>query len=194
MTDAAHHYETLLARHYTWMVGTEFGAKAGEQKALLEELGAKGQGLAIDLGSGPGYQAVALAQLGFSPVLAVDMSEILLDELGTHARGLPIKPVRGDIRDLAQLAAPGSASAIVCMGDTLTHLESRADVSHLLADAHQALKPGGVLALTFRDLSIAVTQAAPFSSAAKLQKPFALTRSSTRAPCNKARFRAMIVL
>jgi SAM-dependent methyltransferase len=154
MTDVTEHYETLLARHYSWMVGTEFGAKSAEQQVLLEELGAKGGGPAIDLGSGPGYQAVALARLGFSPVIALDMSRILLGELSTHAKGLPIKPVHADIRDFQNFAATGSVSAIVCMGDTLTHLKSRQDVTRLLADAHRLLKPGGLLALTFRDLSL----------------------------------------
>jgi ubiquinone/menaquinone biosynthesis C-methylase UbiE len=154
MSDAAKHYENLLARHYSWMVGGAFDAKAAEQQALLEEIGVHGSGVAIDLGCGPGYQAVALAKLGFSPVMAVDGSQILLDELQTHAKGLPIKPARADIRDLKEIAAPDSVSAIVCMGDTLTHLESLEDASQLLADAHRVLKPGGILALTFRDLSV----------------------------------------
>ena len=155
MSDVAKHYENLLARHYSWMVGGAFDAKVTEQRALLEELGVKGNGIAIDLGCGPGYQTVALAKLGFSPVMAVDGSQLLLDELQSHVKGLPVKPVRADIRDLKQVAASDSASAIVCMGDTLTHLESLEDASRLLADAHRALKPGGILALTFRDLSIA---------------------------------------
>ncbi|HUO03141.1 MAG TPA: class I SAM-dependent methyltransferase [Rhizomicrobium sp.] len=155
MSDVAKHYETLLARHYSWMVGTAFDAKVDEQQALLKELGVHGEGLAIDLGCGPGYQAIALARLGFAPVHAIDGSEILLNELAGHARDLPIERVHGDIRNLKRFAAPESASAIVCMGDTLTHLDSLEDASQLLADAHQALKPGGILALTFRDLSVA---------------------------------------
>jgi SAM-dependent methyltransferase len=154
MSDVARHYENLLARHYSWMVGTDFDAKVAEQQALLEGLGLHGEGLAVDLGCGPGYQAVALARLGYSPVRAVDGSEALLNELANHAQGFPIDRVHGDIRGLKEFAALESASAIVCMGDTLTHLESLDDVSQLLADAHTALKPGGVLALTFRDLSI----------------------------------------
>lgn len=154
MSDVAKHYETLLARHYSWMVGTAFDAKVAEQQALLEELGVKGNGLAIDLGSGPGYQSVALARLGFSPVRAVDGSEMLLSELAGHAKGLAVETVHADIRALKSFAAPESAAAIVCMGDTLTHLQNLEDVSQLLADAHRALEQGGVLALTFRDLSI----------------------------------------
>jgi SAM-dependent methyltransferase len=154
MSDVAKHYENLLARHYSWMVGAAFDTKVAEQLALLQELGVRGEGLAVDLGCGPGYQAVALARLGYSPVRAVDGSEHLLNELAENAKDLPIERVHGDIRNLKKFTALESASAIVCMGDTLTHLESLNDVSQLLADAHAALKPGGVMALTFRDLSI----------------------------------------
>jgi ubiquinone/menaquinone biosynthesis C-methylase UbiE len=154
MTDAATHYETLLARHYSWMVGASFDAKVAEQQALLDEMTVRGSGLAVDLGCGPGYQAVALARQGFSQVMAVDGSQILLDELQDHAKDLPIQPLRADIRELKTFAPADTVSVIVCMGDTLTHLESLDDVSRLLADAHRALKPGGILALTFRDLSI----------------------------------------
>ena len=154
MSDVAKHYENLLARHYSWMVGAAFDAKVAEQQALLEEIGIKGEGLALDLGCGPGYQTVALARLGYSPVRAVDGSEALLKELAGNAKDFLIERVHGDIRNLKEFTAPESASAIVCMGDTLTHLESLDDVSQLLADVHAALRPGGVLALTFRDLSI----------------------------------------
>lgn len=155
MSDVAKHYETLLARRYSWMVGTAFDAKVAEQQALLEELGAKGRGgLAIDLGCGPGYQSIALARLGLSPVLAVDGSKVLLRELAGHAKGLAVEPVCADIRDLKEFSKPGFASVIACMGDTLTHLQSLDDVSQLLADTHQTLMPGGLLVLTFRDLSV----------------------------------------
>src|ERR1700761_8638318 len=100
MSDAAKHYENLLARHYSWMVGTAFDAKVAEQQALLQELGVRGEGVALDLGCGPGYQAVALARLGYSPVRAVDGSEVLLNELANNAQGLPIERVHGDIRNL----------------------------------------------------------------------------------------------
>ena len=86
MNDAIRHYDQLLAEHYSWMVGAPFERKAAEQKALLTELGI-GQGahgLAIDLGCGPGYQSAALADLGFSRVIAIDASQTLLDELSAN--------------------------------------------------------------------------------------------------------------
>jgi SAM-dependent methyltransferase len=155
MNEVIRHYDELLAQHYSWMIGSHFDSKVAEQQALLCELGVRNTGgLAIDLGCGPGYQAVALARLGFSVVIAVDSSQLLLDELAGHIERLPIKPTLADMRDLNHLAAADSVSVIACMGDTLTHLSSVGDVRQLLADAHAVLAPGGLLALTFRDLSV----------------------------------------
>jgi SAM-dependent methyltransferase len=155
MNDAIRHYDELLAEHYSWMVGVPFAQKAAEQKALLTELGlgARHAGIAIDLGCGPGYQSVALADLGFARVIAIDTSKILLDELAAHQGRRPIEPVLDDMRRFARHAPPASAAAVICMGDALTHLESHKDVSALLADAFAVLAPGGWLVLTFRDMS-----------------------------------------
>jgi SAM-dependent methyltransferase len=154
--DVVRHYETLLAEHYTWMIGVPFEKKVEEQRTLLESLGTSrgAHGLAVDLGSGPGFQSCALARLGYSRVIAVDTSRLLLDELVGHVRDLPIETVHADLRALMARLAPNAADAIVCMGDTLTHLDGRADVSRLFSDAYRTLVPGGVFVLGFRDLSI----------------------------------------
>jgi SAM-dependent methyltransferase len=155
MNDAIRHYDELLAEHYSWMVGVPFAQKAAEQKALLTELdlGARHAGIAIDLGCGPGYQSVALADLGFSRVIAIDTSKTLLDELTVHKGRRPIEPVLDDMRRFARHVPSAGATAVICMGDALTHLESHKDVSGLLADAFATLAPGGRLVLTFRDLA-----------------------------------------
>jgi SAM-dependent methyltransferase len=154
--DVARHYEELLAENYTWMFGVPFHTKVAEQRTLLETLGIPSgrHGTAVDLGCGPGFQAFALAGLGFSRIIAIDANHALLAELVEHKSGEPIEAVRADLRDVGRLVAPGSAEMIVCMGDTLTHLDSRADVSQLFADAYATLAHGGRLILTFRDLSI----------------------------------------
>jgi SAM-dependent methyltransferase len=157
MNDAIRHYDELLAEHYSWMVGIPFEEKTAEQKALLAELGLRAghHGAAMDLGCGPGYQSAALADLGFSRVIAVDTSQTLLDELTALKGSRPIEPVRDNLLNF-QRHAPPNMEAIVCMGDVLTHLESHRDVSRVLADAFAALAPGGRLVLTFRDMSQAL--------------------------------------
>ena len=96
--DVARHYETLLAEHYTWMFGVPFSAKVDEQREALTGLGVRPgeHGTAIDLGSGPGFQSIALAELGFDRVVAIDTSQALLHELNAHKGDLPIETVLAD--------------------------------------------------------------------------------------------------
>lgn len=158
MATATAHYERLLAEHYTWMTGGDVQASALAQAELLSALGVHSQSehdIAIDLGCGPGAQTLALISHGFSPVIAVDTSRKLLDELLESApAAATIYAVHEDIRGvLPQAVESGTAAAIVCMGDTLPHLPSKADVSALFHDIARALKPGGHMVATYRDLT-----------------------------------------
>jgi len=66
VASVADHYDALLAEHYTWMSGDFAGAVAA-QRSLLNSLAISPSGSrqAVDLGSGPGYQSIALAELSF---------------------------------------------------------------------------------------------------------------------------------
>jgi SAM-dependent methyltransferase len=155
MADSATHYRVLLAKHYCWMLGKAFEDAVTEQRREFTELGIgpRGHGLAVDLGCGPGHQAAALADLGFGRVLALDTSQILLDELIEHRGERPIEPICDDILRLAQYVPKESADVVVCMGDTLPHLETVAQARALMEACWQALRPSGRLFLTFRDYS-----------------------------------------
>ncbi|MER5938010.1 class I SAM-dependent methyltransferase [Streptomyces sp. NPDC001928] len=164
---AVDHYDRFLAEHYTWMLGGDLDALAAGQRAALAEwgvtpgsaIGAAAGSLAVDLGCGPGHTSLALAALGFDSVLAVDLSRPLLGELAAHAAHLPaVRAVRADVRTaLRELVRPGSAGAVVCLGDTLTHLPTRADVAALFADVAAALAPGGTAVFAYRDLTVPLT-------------------------------------
>jgi SAM-dependent methyltransferase len=154
-TTVQDHYDTLLAEHYDWMFGTSFAAKVEEQKGLLKEVAGEATrgAFALDLGCGSGFQSVALHELGYR-VLAVDVSEQLLAALAARApRGITTRLT--DLRRLEELVDPGTVDVAVCMGDTLTHLSSRAEVSELFHSVAHALKPHGVFVVTYRDLSTA---------------------------------------
>ncbi|WP_437874788.1 class I SAM-dependent methyltransferase [Sorangium sp. So ce513] len=154
MPTVAEHYDKLLAEHYARMFG-DHDAKVAEQRALIERLGLRADperpSEAIDLGCGSGFQSLALAQLGFR-VTAVDTSDKLLAELASRRGQLPIDLVRGDLLDALERPGPVYDLA-VCMGDTLPHLGSKADVERMFAGCARRLAPGGRLALTFRDLT-----------------------------------------
>jgi hypothetical protein len=51
----------------------------------------------------------------------------------------------------------GLADVIVCMGDTITHLESKEDVGRLLGVVIDALAVGGRFVVSYRDLSVEAT-------------------------------------
>ena len=158
MSTVNEHYERLLSHHYTWMFGTSFEERVNEQKSFLsrtlEPLLKRPEAvLAIDLGCGPGFQTIALAQLGFSPVIAIDTSAELLDELRSHVNGLPVRIEKADLRDLPEIVQAGQATVIVCMGDTLTHLPDKSDVSALFRGVFDRLRSGGMFVITYRDLT-----------------------------------------
>ncbi|MGI5375738.1 class I SAM-dependent methyltransferase [Streptomyces sp. CA-251387] len=162
---AVDHYDRFLAEHYTWMLGGDLDALVAAQRDLLVRWGVvpgsgPGDGsLAVDLGCGPGHTSLALADLGHDCVLAVDLSRPLLNELAAHARDMPaVRPVRADVRTaLRELVRPGSAGAVVCLGDTLTHLPTRGDVAALFSDVAAALAPGGTAVFAYRDLTVPLT-------------------------------------
>lgn len=149
MNTVKNHYDQQLASIYSWMVGTPEAA-IGRNHDLLRQLGVNSsQGLAIDLGAGSGFQSIPLAESGFS-VVAVDFCEALLFELRDRAGHLPIRTIHDNILNFSKYVEE-QAQVIVCMGDTLTHLESLDSVQSLLLSVEDALAPNGKFILTFRD-------------------------------------------
>jgi SAM-dependent methyltransferase len=153
MSNVTRHYENLLAEHYSWMFGVTPQVKAAEQLELLTRVRMTPGDLAVDLGAGSGFQSLALADLGFEHVLAIDTSAGLLRELRSNCAHRPVTAIEDDMLHILRHAAPGSADAVVCMGDTLTHLSQRELVPRLFSEVSGALRRGGRFVLTYRDLS-----------------------------------------
>lgn len=149
MNSASTHYETLLARVYLWMAG---GFEVAMRNGASDLDGVpKNTGFAIDLGSGFGMHAIPLARAGHQ-VLAIDSSQHLLEQLRSHASGLPIETVAADLtRFKDHVPSQRQADLILCMGDTLTHLESIDAVTSLASDIASALAVSGRFVATFRD-------------------------------------------
>jgi SAM-dependent methyltransferase len=145
--DTTRHYDTLLAPIYLWMAGgTEHALRHGAQD-VADFLGTSGR--AVDLGAGFGMHTCALAKSGWS-VLAVDTSDHLLEELKRHCAGLPVEVAAADLMDFPAFMT-GQADLVLCMGDTLTHLEGEDQVAVLMVKVREALRPGGRFIATFRD-------------------------------------------
>lgn len=153
MNSAADHYERLLAEHYSWMFGVAPPAKAAEQLELLERLNVPAGELGVDLGAGSGFQSMALADLGFKRVLAIDTSARLLQELRSNCGNRPVTAIEDNMLHILQHVEPGTADVVVCMGDTLTHLARRELVPQLFSAVSAALRRNGRFVVTYRDLS-----------------------------------------
>ena len=152
MASVIEHYNNLLAEYYSWMSG-------GPEFKILENLKffkdcnihPVRSGIAVDLGAGPGFQSIPLAQLGFK-VKAIDLNRQLLLEIDDRRGDLPIETINADLLKFTKHCLD-PIELCVCMGDTLTHLTSLDNVANLVKTVHQSLSAGGLFILTFRDLT-----------------------------------------
>lgn len=150
MAGARAHYDQLLGDVYRWSTGAGDPYERGAAWLARHQLDQHARYL--DLGAGFGAHAVPLARAGKS-VVAVDFHAGLLAELRAAAPG-----VETHCDDLVAFLAGGGGGgtagpwdAVLCLGDTLTHLADPGAVRALLAGAARVLTPGGVLALAYRD-------------------------------------------
>lgn len=150
MSSVSEHYDRHLGPVYSWMIG-DIDAAIDRNREELRALGLRPgpTGIAVDLGAGPGLHAISLAMLGFS-VLALDTCAPLVEELRQRAGDLPVRAVEGDLLGFREWL-DGSVDAILCMGDTLTHLPSQEAVKILLGEVAATLATPGVFITTFRD-------------------------------------------
>ena len=73
-------------------------------------------------------------------------------ELKKNAGHLPVDTVEDDLLNFSQ-HGPEESELIVCMGDTLTHLDSQSHVQGLFENIYRSLERKGRLVLSFRDLT-----------------------------------------
>lgn len=152
MTTCTDHYAHHLAPVYLWMAGGPQAAlQAGraEIEALALPLGPGSS--VVDLGAGFGMHAIPLAQAGAS-VVAIDSSPLLLRTLDELRGGAPVRGVCDDLLTFpVHLTEP--PDAILCMGDTLTHLPDAGAVASLVRSAAAMLDRGGAFVVSLRDYS-----------------------------------------
>jgi SAM-dependent methyltransferase len=153
MTSVAEHYEKVLSPVYSWMAGGVDAALAAGAREIADlglELPA-GKPV-VDLGAGFGMHAIPLARAG-ARVLAIDSSRRLLDELVRLADNLPVTTAHDDLLSFRTHVTEPPA-AILCMGDTLTHLPEHTNVDFLVQEVAEVLEPGGWFVLSFRDYGV----------------------------------------
>ena len=152
MSSVSEHYENHLADYYAWISGgLELKIEENRKFFVEHNIQPMRSGLAFDLGAGCGFQSIPLAQLGFR-VVAMDLSSKLLAKLKAEAAKLLIETICDDLSNFKDYQR-GDIELFVCMGDTLTHLDSLRSVQEILAKTYAALESGGRLVLSFRNLA-----------------------------------------
>jgi 2-polyprenyl-3-methyl-5-hydroxy-6-metoxy-1,4-benzoquinol methylase len=152
MASVKEHYDKLLALHYSWICGG-CELKFEENRKFFQSLGVRPalSGVAVDLGAGSGFQSIPLSESGFK-VFAIDLSHDLLAELKSYAEGLSIVAIEDNLLNFTE-HIPQNVELIVCMGDTITHLQAHDEVQILLKKAARVIEDNGRLILGFRDLT-----------------------------------------
>ena len=157
MATVKQHYAEVLADVYSWMQGGFESAIAKNSNFFQKHNISTGKSsVAVDLGAGCGFQSIPLAQLGFS-VTAIDLDEKLLEELKANSGELKIETVRDDFINFEKYLN-SKAELIVCMTDTLLHLESEEKVCSLFNKVVSCLNEKGKFIITFRDLSLELSE------------------------------------
>jgi len=157
MPSVKEHYQNVLSDVYVWMFdGFDNGLKKNTDFFKMHNISPASSGVAIDLGAGCGFQSIPLAKAGFT-VTAVDLDAKLLYELKSHSAQLPIQIVQDDLIDFDR-HTKDSTELIVCMTDTLCHLETKDRVVSLFEKVVTSLEKNGRFIITFRDLSVELSE------------------------------------
>ena len=152
MAGAREHYDKLLGPHYSWICGgSELNIEQNRKFFQTHGIRPAQSGAAVDLGAGSGFQSIPLSQAGFK-VIAIDVCHDLLMELKSHPQGSSIVTVEDNLLNFTG-HLHGNVELIVCMGDTITHLQTLEEVQILLEAAGRALEYDGRFILGFRDLT-----------------------------------------
>ncbi len=105
----------------------------------------------LDVATGTGFHSVRLLEYGYR-VVSVDGSANMLVQAFENAqkKGYILSTVHTDWRRLS-LDVQGEYDAIICLGNSFTHLFDEHDRRRVLSEFYGKLKPNGVLVLDQRN-------------------------------------------
>lgn len=125
-----------------------------EGEFFIDLLRSRGVQKVLDVATGTGFHSVRLAEAGFE-VVSVDGSAQMLFKAFENAkrRGIVLRTVHADWRWLNR-DVHGRFDAIVCAGNSFTHLFAENDRRKALAEFYAALRHDGILVLDQRNYDV----------------------------------------
>ena len=135
-----------------WDELIDWDARAkGEGNFFIEELKKRGKHKILDVATGTGYHSIQLIKNGFD-VWSADGSPNMLAKAFENGRrhGHILKTIQADWRWLNQTIS-GRYDAVICLGNSFTHLFDENDRRKALAEYYSALKHDGILIIDQRN-------------------------------------------
>lgn len=131
-------------------LGAELPFIEGQLGAVAEE--STGPLGVLDSACGTGMHAIALAQRGYTAAGA-DVSAPMIERARANARvsAAPVRFETAGFGELAEVFGRGAFDALLCLGNSLPHLLTDADLAAALDDFAACLRPGGLLLIQNRN-------------------------------------------
>lgn len=144
--------EYIMAFVDKWDELIDWQARAeSEGQFFIDVLRARGKTTVLDVACGTGFHSVRLSEAGFNVTSADGSAEMLAKAFENgRKRGLILKTVNADWRWLNR-DIHGKYDAIICLGNSFTHLHDERDRRRALAEFYAALKHDGILLLDQRN-------------------------------------------
>lgn len=151
--DTDHYREEYISGFVDkWDQLIDWDARAeSEGGFFIEELRKRGKHKILDVAAGTGFHSVQLLRAGFE-VTSVDGSAEMLTKAFDNARqrGLILNTIHADWRWLNR-DVHSKYDAIICLGNSFTHLFDENDRRRALAEFYAALRHDGILILDQRN-------------------------------------------
>lgn len=124
---------------------------ANEGCFFIDVLKSRGKSQVLDVATGTGFHSVQLLKAGFD-VTSSDGSAAMLAKAFENAQGegIILHTVQADWRSLCR-HVHHKFDAIICLGNSFTHLFQEADRRRALAEFYAALKHDGILIIDHRN-------------------------------------------
>lgn len=125
-----------------------------EGSFFIDELKKRGVKRVLDVACGTGFHSVRLLEAGFEVVSADGSPEMLAKAFeNARRRGHILRTIQADWRWLNK-DVHGTFDAVVCLGNSFTHLFSEKDRRKALAEFYATLRHDGILILDQRNYDV----------------------------------------
>lgn len=145
-------YNTDFVSRWDDLIGWD-GREEGERQFFERILNIHEVKSVIDIACGTGYHAIKLAAAGFD-VTATDGSRTMLEQTRSNADTMGVKLADSavvDWRDLSDKFGANCFDAMVCLGNSFSHLYDHEARRDAMSAMFSVLKPGGILLIDQRN-------------------------------------------